>query len=184
MDKRMRLEQKNLNAKKEQNIDLYKKMIYYLFNARKIKMFILKYVVGDGLLKRCTGTIFAAFSALCITLLSGCGKNEDETKKAEIKKDYDICIYNSDRDNEEKFREMCDEYTNRTGVIIKTITPSEEDDTVENLESYLSSESAPDIFTVNNIEELKKWKSDGSIGISVMQPMKNLKKLPMISPII
>ena len=138
-------------------------MIYYLFNAKKIELIILKCTVGDGLLKRVAGIIFVAFSALLTVLLSGCGKDEDETKKAEIKKDYDICIYNSDRDNAEKFREMCDEYTNRTGVIIKTITPSEEDDTVENLESYLNSESAPDIFTVNNIAELKKWKSDGSV---------------------
>lgn len=152
-------------------------MIYYLFNAKKIKMFILKYIIGDGLLKRVAGTILIAFSALTMALLSGCGKDEDETKKAEIKKDYDICIYNSDRDNEEKFREMCDEYTNRTGVIIKTITPSEEDDTVENLESYLNSESAPDIFTVNNIQELKKWKSDGSVWDFSNATDENFKKV-------
>ena len=138
-------------------------MIYYLLNMRKNKMFILKYTVGDGFLKKVFKIMFVAFSVLCAVMLSGCGNDENEVKQSEIKKDYDICIYNSDRDNEEKFREMCDEYTNRTGVIIKTITPSEEDDTIENLESYLNSESAPDIFTVNNTQELKKWKSDGII---------------------
>lgn len=128
-------------------------------------------------MKRVAGIILVAFSAVLTAMLSGCGKDEDETKKAEIKKDYDICIYNSDRDNEEKFREMCDEYTNRTGVIIKTITPSEEDDNVENLESYLNSESAPDIFTVNNIQELKKWKSDGSVWDFSNATDENFKKV-------
>lgn len=108
------------------------------------------------------------FAAVLLSLsfplwLCGCGENSEPEKNSAVKKDYDICIYNSDRENAVKFREMCDEYTDRTGVIIKTITPTEEEDTVENLESYLNSDSAPDIFTVNNIKELKKWKSGGQV---------------------
>ena len=114
-------------------------------------------------MKRFVAVLALFFSAVAIMSLSGCGKKDEETKQSEVKKDYDICIYNSDRENATKFREMCDEYTGRTGVIIKTITPDEEHDTVENLESYLSSDSAPDIFTVNNISELKKWKAEGSV---------------------
>ncbi|MGN1041479.1 MAG: hypothetical protein ACI4PJ_01930, partial [Acutalibacteraceae bacterium] len=89
--------------------------------------------------------IASAFLCASLSLFAGgCGKSEDESNtSAAVNKNYDICIYNTDRDNEEKFRAMCDEYTDRTGVIIKTITPDEENDSLENLESYLSSDSSP-----------------------------------------
>lgn len=122
-----------------------------------------------------------ASAILCVSLslfAGGCGKSEDEsTTSAAVNKNYDICIYNTDRDNEEKFRAMCDEYTDRTGVIIKTITPDEEHDSVENLESYLSSDNSPDIFTVNDIQELEKWKSTGYIWDFSNATEENFKKV-------
>lgn len=119
---------------------------------------------GDGFLKKITKSLMAIFCAGLMLPFSGCGNGEDKKHKAPtLNKDYDICIYNSDRENQEKFRAMCDEYTDRTGVIIKTIIPTEEDDTVENLESYLNSENSPDIFTVSNIQELKRWKKLGDV---------------------
>lgn len=99
-------------------------------------------------------------------LLSGCGKNNDEAEKSgteTLKKDYDIFIYNSDTSIGKSFREMCDEYTKRTGVIIRTVTPCEEDSTVENLDSYINSQYPPDIFTVKDCDELKRWQQTDNI---------------------
>ena len=96
--------------------------------------------------------------------LSGCGNNpDDEIARKTPKKDYDIFIYNSDTSIGKTFREMCDEYTKRTGVIIRTVTPSESDNTIENLDSYINSEFPPDIFTVSNVQELKKWQQTENI---------------------
>ncbi len=103
---------------------------------------------------------------LCANLimLTGCGNNsQTETTSKSTKKDYDIFVYNSDTDIGTSFREMCDEYTSRTGIIIRTVTPAEEDNTAENLENYLNAEHPPDIFTVNNLSELQKWKSNSNI---------------------
>lgn len=99
-----------------------------------------------------------------ILVLSGCGNKSDETNTtSSVKKDYDIFVYNSDTDIGTSFRAMCDEYTNRTGVIIRTVTPPENANTVSELEDYLSGEYPPDIFCVNNLSELKKWKSSESV---------------------
>ncbi len=106
---------------------------------------------------------------LCVSLimlitLTGCGnQSQTETPTASTKKDYDIFIYNSDTDIGTAFRTMCDEYTSRTGIIIRTVTPTEEDNTVDNLAGYINGEKPPDIFTVSNISELKKWKSNSNI---------------------
>lgn len=89
--------------------------------------------------------------------LSGCAKNQEDNSKKQLSanKDYDIFIYNSDTSIGKAFREMCDEYTKKTGVIIRTVTPSEEESTYSNLESFISSEYPPSIFTLNSIDELK-----------------------------
>ncbi len=102
---------------------------------------------------------------ISMLFLSGCGNSAEEdikTTKAATK-EYDIFIYNSDTDIGKAFREMCDEYTKRTGVIIRTVTPTEEESTVENLESYMNSEYPPDIFTVNNMQEMNKWQLSENI---------------------
>lgn len=105
---------------------------------------------------------------LCANLLmlfSGCGKksDSDETASSSGKKDYDIYIYNRDENIGSDFREMCDEYTKRTGIIIRTVTPSESENDFDNLKNYLNSEHPPDIFTVNSVSELNTLKDDSSI---------------------
>ena len=100
-----------------------------------------------------------------LIFLAGCGNNstKDEKTQTTTNKEYDICIYNSDTSIGKSFREMCDEYTKRTGVIIRTITPTEEESTIENLENYMNSEYPPDIFTVGNMQELDKWQKSENI---------------------
>jgi len=100
-----------------------------------------------------------------MVFLSGCGGKveEKEVVKKSPKKDYDLFVYNSDISIGKAFREMCDEYTKRTGVIIRTVTPTEEDNTIENLEAYINSEYPPDVFTVNNLQEVSKWQSSENI---------------------
>ena len=105
---------------------------------------------------------------LCANLLmlfSGCGKksDSDETASSSGKKDYDIYIYNRDENIGSDFREMCDEYTKRTGIIIRTVTPSESENDFDNLKNYLNSEHPPDIFTVNSVSELNTLKDDSNI---------------------
>ena len=105
--------------------------------------------------------------ASLITCISGCknsnGNEEEKTVSSSQKKDYDIFIYNSDVDISSSFKKMCEDYTSRTGVIIRVVTPHEDDNNFENLASYLNSEFPPDIFTVNNISELTKLKNNSQI---------------------
>lgn len=100
-----------------------------------------------------------------LMLLSGCGKKSetDEETSSSGKKDYDIYIYNRDENIGSDFREMCDEYTKRTGIIIRTVTPSESENNFENLKNYLNSEHPPDIFTVESISELNLLKNNSQI---------------------
>ena len=105
---------------------------------------------------------------LCAGLIAtfcGCSKNSETEEQAHSsgKKDYDIFIYNTDTTIGSDFREMCDEYTKRTGVIIRTVTPSEAENNFDNLRNYLSGEYPPDIFSVSNISELSTLKNDSQI---------------------
>lgn len=122
---------------------------------------------GDDFLKKNLKSLIGASiaSAICLTCFSGCSnKSKDNSEiNTATKKDYDIFIYNADPTIGTSFRNMCDEYTKRTGVIIRTVTPTEEKNTLENLESYINSEHPPDIFTVNNLSELNKWKDESVV---------------------
>ena len=105
-----------------------------------------------------------ASMTICMSLLCGC-KNEtkEEVAQKSPTKDYNIFIYNSDTNIGKAFREMCDEYTKRTGVIIRTVTPTEEENTIENLDSYINSEYPPDIYTISSMDELKRWQQSESV---------------------
>lgn len=123
---------------------------------------------GDDFLKKSLKSFVAASltSAICLMCFSGCSNKSGEDNSSisnSTKKDYDIFVYNADPDIGTSFRAMCDEYTKRTGVIIRTVTPTEEKNTLENLESYINSDHPPDIFTVNNLSELKKWKDESTV---------------------
>lgn len=123
---------------------------------------------GDDCLKKKLRSIVATslISIICLICFAGCSNNSNENNneiQASTKKDYDIFIYNSDPSIGASFRSMCDEYTKRTGVIIRTVTPPEEKNTLENLESYINSDHPPDIFSVNNLSELNKWKDSSEI---------------------
>ena len=107
-----------------------------------------------------------AILTLTTFAFSGCGNKSEPSEEnisSSTKKSYDIFVYNADPDIGTDFRAMCDEYTNRTGVIIRTVTPSEEKNNVENLKSYLNSDHPPDIFTVNDLYELQDYKSESLV---------------------
>lgn len=114
---------------------------------------------------------FYGFSLLTICIiaslfLSSCGKNKsdsDVTSNKSATKDYDLFIYNSYSDISEDFSKMCEEYSARTGVIVKCVTPGEDEDADAQLEDYINSGSAPDIFTIKNMKELKKWQNSGNV---------------------
>lgn len=95
----------------------------------------------------------------------GCGKKNDSDDKigSATKKDYDIFIYNSNTNIGTAFRQMCDEYTAKTGVIIRTVTPTDDANTFDNLKDSLASEYPPDIFTVSNMEDLKVLKENSQV---------------------
>lgn len=126
--------------------------------------FLTKSIFGDGFLKKYFKTTMCILSA-GLMMLSGCksGSENESAGKESKTKDYDIFIYNGDTSIGKSFREMCDEYTKRTGVIIRTVTPTQDDNTIENLDSYINSEYPPDIFTVSSIDELEKWQQVESI---------------------
>ncbi len=106
------------------------------------------------------GLVFAL-----VLMTFGCKKNENDesTTLGAAKKDYDIFIYNSNANIGSDFRKMCDEYTAKTGVIIRTVTPSDEVNNFDNLKDYLASEYPPDIFTVSNMEDLKVLKENSQV---------------------
>lgn len=126
--------------------------------------FSINSIFGDGFLKKYFKTTMCIISA-GLMMLSGCrnGSENENAGKETKTKDYDIFIYNGDTSIGKSFREMCDEYTKRTGVIIRTVTPTQDDNTIENLDSYINSEYPPDIFTVSSVDELKKWQQVESI---------------------
>lgn len=97
--------------------------------------------------------------------MTGCKKqNTEESKSTKtVTKEYDLFIYNSDTSIGTSFRKLCDEYTERTGVKIRTVTPSESDNNINNLENYMNSEYPPDIFPVCNMQELKKFQNRENI---------------------
>ncbi len=170
MDNICLLEQKYLSIKFNNFVDLYRKIIYYLmvmliFYTKSIINANPNMVFGDDFLKKKLRPVLLLLCAEMI-MLTGCWNNsqtQTETSNTSTKKDYDIFIYNSDTSIGTSFRKMCDEYTSRTGIIIRTVTPTDEDNTVENLGNYLNDEHPPDIFTVSSLSELEKWKSNSNI---------------------
>lgn len=106
---------------------------------------------------------------ICIIVcscLSSCGNNNSESNSSGNRpapKDYDLFIYNSYKDIDEDFSKMCEEYSARTGVIVKCVTPGEDEDADSQLQDYMNSGTVPDIFTVRNMKELKKWQSSESV---------------------
>jgi raffinose/stachyose/melibiose transport system substrate-binding protein len=124
-----------------------------------------KHDFGDDFLKKNLKQFVAWLMCIEMIILTGCGNSSSttDTSSTSTKKDYDIFVYNSDTDIGTDFRAMCDEYTSRTGIIIRTVTPTESDATVDNLSNYLSGENPPDIFTVSSLSELQKWKSSSNI---------------------
>ena len=106
-----------------------------------------------------------------LAFISGCANNSgntdnsasSETSKETSKKDYDLLVFNGDSSIAENFKKMCEEYSNRTGVIVKGITANEETDSIEQLRDYMKTSNQPDVFTVNNMKELKEWQESGNI---------------------
>ncbi len=108
------------------------------------------------------------FMSILLSLsLSSCGnKNEaqEESKETTSEKEYDISIYNINTDIEESFQKMCDEYTSRTGVIVKAVTVDLDDEENDGaMDKYMQSGSPPTIFTVSSMEELNKWRESGNV---------------------
>ncbi len=109
--------------------------------------------------------VLSIFLASFLFLVS-CSESEEESTTSSTSqqtKDYDLLIYNTNKDIGESLEEMCDNYTSRSGVIVKVITTAEEDDALEDLSSYMSSGEAPDIFTINSMAELKTWQASGNV---------------------
>ena len=105
------------------------------------------------------------FLCLGVLFLASCGNNEQSEKNTnkQTTKEYDLLIYNSDTSIAESFEKMCSDYTSRTGVIVKAITPEEDENASEKLDSYMNSGEAPDIYTISSMQELKKWQSSGQV---------------------
>ncbi len=104
---------------------------------------------------------------MAILSMSACGNNNDDssnkTESNSTEKDYDLLVYNSDSDIADEFEKMCNEYSSRTGVIIKGVTADPEKDNMEQLRSYMKLTNPPNVFTVNNMQELKEWQDSGCI---------------------
>ncbi len=127
-------------------------------------MYMRKFASGDDFLKNYLKQTISALLCFVLIFASGCGKKEEETTiKPKAQKDYDIFIYNTDTNIAAPFKEMCDEYTSRTGVIIKTVTTGADENGVEELTEYMNSDNPPDIFTINNLAELQQWKESANV---------------------
>ena len=81
-----------------------------------------------------------------LAFISGCANNSgntdnsasSETSKETSKKDYDLLVFNGD-------------------------SSIEETDSIEQLRDYMKTSNQPDVFTVNNMKELKEWQESGNI---------------------
>ncbi|MDR1627608.1 MAG: extracellular solute-binding protein [Oscillospiraceae bacterium] len=106
-------------------------------------------------------------SVLLSVLLSSCGNKNDlqeENKETIPEKEYDISIYNINPGIEEAFQKMCDEYTSRTGVIVKAVTIDLNDEENDGaMEKYMQSGNPPTIFMISSMEELNKWRESGNV---------------------
>ncbi len=100
---------------------------------------------------------------ICLYACGNKGQEEQDTTKSQVTKDYDLLIYNTHEEIGEAFEKMCADYTSRTGVIVKVISAQEDENADEELENYMNSGEAPDIYTVDNMQHLKKWQAAGSI---------------------
>ena len=119
---------------------------------------------GDDILKKFLKTTSLLMTLSLSLLLTGCGKNnEQENNPIQKERNYDIFVYNSDGNIGESFRKMCDDYTSRSGVTIRTVTPSDEENTFDNLQNYLSGNNPPTVFSVSSIYELNKLKENSQI---------------------
>lgn len=106
-----------------------------------------------------------------LPFISGCGINSGSNGDADsselgsegTKKDYDLLVYNGDSNIAEQFKKMCDEYSNRTGVSVKCVTANADTGSMEQLRNYMSLTNQPNVFTVNNMQELKEWQQSGNI---------------------
>lgn len=111
--------------------------------------------------------ILATFFSIGLALsMSACGNNnEDNSSKptSDPQKDYDLFIYNLDHNIEESFEKMCEEYSSRTGVIVKCVTPDPDEDEEAQINSAMNSSNPPDIFSVKSMKELHKWQESGNI---------------------
>ena len=119
----------------------------------------------DGMTKIYRG-LTVLFCALVCVCTSSCGKKDDDAnnlKKNTPTKDYDLYIYNTDRQIDEDLVKMCEEYSSRSGVAVKCVTPDEDEDAAKTLESQMNSDQAPDIFTIGSMQELKKWQDSGNV---------------------
>lgn len=106
--------------------------------------------------------------ASLMLLLAGCGNggesDSSKNSKEKAKKDYDLFIYNTDYDISESFEKMCNEYGARSGVTVKCLTEDPDDeDSANQLQNYMNSGTPPSIFTINDMEGLKKWQSSGNV---------------------
>lgn len=109
--------------------------------------------------------LFIVLSAPML-FLTACGNKDTEEQKSTTKqetKEYDLLIYNSDTKIEEAFAKMCEEYGSRNGVIVKSVTTQEDENSEEQLDNYMNSGEAPDIYTIKSMKELKKWQSSGNV---------------------
>lgn len=108
------------------------------------------------------------FVLLCFCLsLSACQNNKksDEPTARSITKtrEYDLFVFNSDSSIEENFEKMCNEYTQRTGVVVKAVTLHNDENLDETLDKLMNSENFPNVFSINNISELRKWQSKSKV---------------------
>jgi hypothetical protein len=116
-----------------------------------------------GKSKRIFSLLMCLGGCLCLYACGNKGQDNQDTTKSQVTKDYDLLIYNTHKEIGEPFEKMCADYTSRTGVILKSITTQEGENADTELESYMNSGEAPDIYTIDDMSHLKKWQSSGSV---------------------
>lgn len=124
-----------------------------------------------------TTRILAAFLAGLLCLSMGCSrqKEEQQQKPGESAQTtpnprpdeepgtagVELYIYNSKGENAAQFEQLCQAYTDETGIAVRSFSIGAGQDHMETLRAEMNSKKKPAIFGIQGLKELQEWEEGG-----------------------
>lgn len=124
------------------------------------------------MLKNSKKILAAALALATMTTMFGCGGKQTSSTAASSTAPASttaagagetLNIFNSKGENADQFTAMCADYQKETGVTTKAFSVGSGTDHMEPLRAQITSSSAPTIYSVQGLKELKEWVDGGQI---------------------